>query len=91
MKHLFLDIKTNYGKNYFGKYPDVVNVIETWITYGRLASMTYMLLPSLIKNIKSGKYKEEYESILKELNPKGFEKYKKTGEVKPYFNLKEMQ
>ena len=63
-------------------------LIEKWISHGRLAPMTYMLLPSLIKEIESGRLKKGYESILKELNPKGYEEYKKTGKIESYYKFK---
>lgn len=63
-------------------------LIEQWISYGRLSPMTFMCLPSLIKGIESGRLKKEYESILKEINPNGYEEYKKTGKIDSYYKFK---
>jgi len=80
-RRAFLKAKKN---NYSGQWVHYMWLIEGWIYYGRLAPITNMIIPSLIEGIKSGKFKEEYESILKELNPKGYEKYKKTQKIDPY-------
>ncbi|MEK6757513.1 MAG: HNH endonuclease [Nanoarchaeota archaeon] len=64
-------------------------LIKDWIFHGRLAPMTYMVIPSIIKAIESGEYKEEYERALKKFNPKGYEEYKKTGKIDSYYKFKE--
>jgi len=91
------DFRTEYGKkaflnaksqNYTSEDLEGIYLIERWIYYGKLAPMTYMALPSLIEAIKSGKLKEEYEVILKELNPLGYEEYKRTGTIEAYVKFK---
>jgi hypothetical protein len=91
------DFRTEYGKkaflnaksqNYAINDLEGIYLIERWIHYGKLAPMTYMALPSLIEAIKSGKLKEEYEVILKELNPEGYEEYKRTGKIDSYSEFK---
>jgi len=85
------DFKTDFGRKAFllkSKKIEGIRLIEKWIYYGRLPPMTYMVLPSLISAIKSGKLKKEYETILKELNPKGYEEYKKTKQIDSYAKLK---
>jgi hypothetical protein len=82
-----MEFKTEAGKKLALKNPKKkkgIRLIEDWIHYGRLPPMTYMILPSLIDWIKSGEYKVEYEAILKELNPEGFEEYEKTKKIDSY-------
>jgi len=67
---------------------ETTELIRKWIKNGSLAPMTYMALPSLIKAIKSGRLEKEYEAILKELNPKGYEIYKRTGIIGAYSEYK---